>query len=112
MPKMSVIVHLYNKACYIYRCLDSILGQSFPDSEVIVVNDGSTDGSESLVEQRRHPHVRLVSQKNAGPGSARNHGVHLAQSPLVAFLDGDDAWSEDYLKESVEWMDRAGPDVA
>jgi hypothetical protein len=112
MPKISVIVPLYNKACYIDRCLDSILGQSFPDFEVIVVNDGSTDGSETMVERRRHTRVRLVSQENAGPGAARNHGVRLAQSPLVAFLDGDDAWSEDYLKESVQWMDRAGPDVA
>ena len=107
MPKISVVVPLYNKACYIDRCLDSIFGQSFPDFEVIVVNDGSTDGSEGVVERRRHTRVRLVSQENAGPGSARNHGVRLAQSPLVAFLDGDDAWSEDYLKESVQWMDSA-----
>jgi glycosyltransferase involved in cell wall biosynthesis len=47
---------------------------------------------------------RLVSQENGGPGSARNHGVRLAQSPLVPFLDGDDAWSEGYLKENVQWI--------
>jgi glycosyltransferase involved in cell wall biosynthesis len=112
MPKISVVVPLYNKASYIGRCLDSILIQSFSDFEVIVVNDGSTDGSETVVERFRDARVRIVSQDNAGPGSARNHGVRLAQSPLVAFLDGDDAWNEDYLKESVAWMDRAGPDVA
>src|SRR5436305_6569131 len=112
MPKISVIVPLYNKACYIDRCLDSILSQSFPDFEVIVVNDGSTDGGETMVERRRDARVRLVSQENRGPGAARNHGVRLAQSPLAAFLDGDDAWSEHYLKESVQWMDRAGADVA
>ena len=112
MPKISVIVPLYNKAGYIDRCLDSILGQSFPDFELIVVNDGSTDGSEAIVERRRDARLRLVSQANAGPGAARNHGARLAESPLVAFLDGDDAWSEDYLKESVGWMDHVAPDVA
>jgi hypothetical protein len=112
MPHISVIVPLYNKAAYIDRCLDSILGQSFPDFELIVVNDGSTDGGEAIVERRRDPRLRLVSQANAGPGAARNHGARLAQSPLVAFLDGDDAWSEDYLKESVAWMERAAPDIA
>jgi glycosyltransferase involved in cell wall biosynthesis len=112
MPKISVVVPLYNKASYIARCLDSILTQSFSDFEVIVVNDGSTDGSDTVVERFRDVRVRIVSQENAGPGSARNHGVRLAQSPLLAFLDGDDAWNEDYLKESVAWMGRAGPDVA
>jgi hypothetical protein len=112
MPRISIIVPLYNKAGYIARCLDAILGQSFQDFEVIVVNDGSTDGSVAIVERRQDARVRLVSQKNAGPGAARNHGVRLAQSPLVAFLDADDAWTEDYLEESVAAMARAAPDVA
>jgi hypothetical protein len=115
MPRISVIVPLYNKAGYIDRCLDAILGQSFTDFELIVVNDGSTDGSEKAVERRLDPHdprLRLVSQQNAGPGSARNHGVRLAQSPLVAFLDGDDSWDKDYLKDSVARMEAAAPDVA
>jgi glycosyltransferase involved in cell wall biosynthesis len=104
MPEVSVIVPLYNKAAYIDRCLDAILGQSFGDFELIVVNDGSTDGGERAVERRTDPRVRLVSQANAGPGAARNRGARLAGSPLLAFLDGDDAWDTDYLRESVEKM--------
>ncbi len=57
------------------------------------------------------PRMRLVSQANAGPGAARNHGARLAQSPLLAFLDGDDAWDKDYLKESVEKMKSLAPEV-
>ena len=101
MPDVSVIVPLYNKAAYIDRCLDSILGQSYSDFELIVVNDGSTDGSERAVEGRRDLRMRLVSQANAGPGEARNHGARMAEGTLLAFLDGDDAWHPDYLKESV-----------
>jgi glycosyltransferase involved in cell wall biosynthesis len=104
MPQVSVIVPLYNKAGYIDRCLDAILGQSFTDFELIVVNDGSTDGGEKSVERRADPRVKLVSQANAGPGAARNHGARLAAGPLLAFLDGDDAWHPDYLKESVDQM--------
>jgi glycosyltransferase involved in cell wall biosynthesis len=104
MPEVSVIVPLYNKAAYVDRCLDAILGQSFTDFELIVVNDGSTDGGEKAVERRSDARMRLVSQANAGPGAARNHGARLARSPLLAFLDGDDAWHPDYLKESVRTM--------
>src|SRR5947209_14845994 len=112
MLRVSVIVPLYNKARYIGRCLDAIDGQTEGSFEVIVVDDGSTDGGEKLVEKRGDPRVRLVSQENAGPGAARNHGARLAQSPVVAFLDADDAWDRDYLRESLAWMNRTGPDVA
>ncbi|BDC53194.1 fucosyltransferase (plasmid) [Bryobacterales bacterium F-183] len=104
MKRFSVIVPLYNKKRYIRRCLDAILSQSFRDFEVIVVNDGSTDGSEQIVEQEYPSRVRLVTQPNAGPGSARNHGCRLAQSELYAFLDGDDAWEPNYLAESDAWF--------
>lgn len=106
MPAVSVIVPLYNKAAYIDRCLDAILGQSFTDFELIVVNDGSTDGGEKAVALRKDARVKLVPQANAGPGAARNHGARLATGPLLAFLDGDDAWHPDYLKESVAKMRR------
>jgi glycosyltransferase involved in cell wall biosynthesis len=112
MPAVSVVVPLYNKAACIGRCLDAILNQSFGDFELIVVNDGSTDGSEKAVEMRRDPRLRLVSQPNAGPGAARNHGARLAGSSLLAFLDGDDAWHPDYLAESVHRMKDLDPTVS
>jgi len=112
MSEVSVIIPLYNKAAYIDRCLDAIMGQSFSDFDVIVVNDGSSDGGEQRVELRSDPRIRLVRQENRGPGSARNHGARLATAPLLAFLDADDAWHRDYLKESVAGMERAGSGTA
>jgi glycosyltransferase involved in cell wall biosynthesis len=112
MPRVSVIVPLYNKVACIDRCLDSILNQSLEDFELIVVNDGSTDGGEKAVERRKDSRLSLISQKNAGPGAARNRGARLARSPLLAFLDGDDAWHRDYLSESAERMDQLDADVA
>jgi glycosyltransferase involved in cell wall biosynthesis len=114
MPAISVIVPLYNKARFIERAIDAILEQSLTDFEVIVVNDGSSDGSEQIVAARaaRDQRLRLVSQANAGPGSARNLGAGMAASPLLAFLDGDDAWDRDYLRESVRHLRTAASDVA
>ena len=94
---MSVVIPLYNKAKYIKRALDSVLAQSYQDFEVIVVNDGSTDGSEKVVEQYTDPRVRLISQQNAGASAARNRGIVEAKYELVAFLDADDEWHPDYL---------------
>ena len=112
MPTISVVVPLYNKAAYIDRCLDAILGQSFTDFEVIVVNDGSTDGSEKKVEQRGDSRIKLVHQANAGPGAARNRGAGMASGSWLAFLDGDDAWHGDYLKLNRERIRTVGPEVA
>jgi hypothetical protein len=114
MREISVVVPLYNKAAYIGRCLDSILAQSFKDFEVIVVNDGSSDGGEARAQEfaARDSRVRLITQANAGPGAARNFGARVAASPLVAFLDADDAWEPDYLRESVSAMEWLGSEIA
>ena len=114
MPAVSVIVPLYNKARYIERAIDAVLSQSLADFELIVVNDGSSDGSEQIVARRagQDPRLRLVSQTNAGPGAARNRGASMASAPLLAFLDGDDAWDRDYLRESLAHFASAGAEVA
>jgi glycosyltransferase involved in cell wall biosynthesis len=111
-PRISVIVPLYNKAAWIERCLESILRQSFGDFEVIVVDDGSTDGSEIIVGRCPDPRIRLIRQSNAGPGAARNRGVSEARAEIVAMLDADDAWSPDYLSESLRILDQHGERVA
>ncbi|MGA9525396.1 MAG: glycosyltransferase family A protein [Myxococcaceae bacterium] len=110
--RVSVVVPLYNKARWVRRSLDSIAAQSLRDFEVIVVNDGSTDGSEELVEQYPDPRFRLVNQQNAGPGAARNRGIAESRAPLVAFLDADDEWLPTYLERSVRLLERSGPEVA
>ncbi len=104
MPQISVIIPLYNKAEYVSRALDSILSQSFDDFELIVVDDGSTDGSPDVVRGYQDRRLRLIQQENAGPGAARNRGVKEAQGTYVAFLDADDEWMPDYLKRSYETL--------
>jgi glycosyltransferase involved in cell wall biosynthesis len=110
--RVSVVVPLYNKTLWVERCLDSILRQNYADFEVIVVDDGSTDGGEKKVEGLRDPRVRLIRQSNAGPGAARNRGVKEARGEFVAMLDADDAWDPGYLSESVQILDGYGDQVA
>ncbi len=87
----SVIIPVYNRAELLRRALDSLAAQRFRDFEVIVVDDGSTDGSgEAAAQSELNP--RVVRQENAGPGPARNLGVREATGEYVAFLDSDDVW--------------------
>lgn len=88
----SIIIPLYNKAKYICKSIDSVLVQSFDDFEIIVVDDGSTDDSKSIV-QNHYKHLdnlSIITQTNAGPAAARNAGVKYASGDWVLFLDADD----------------------
>ncbi len=96
-PRVTVVMPLFNKASYVRRALASVLGQTFQDFEIVVVNDGSTDGGPDLVRQIQDPRIRLLDQKNAGVSAARNRGIREAQSELVAFLDADDEWTSAFL---------------
>ena len=97
ISEISVVIPLYNKAAEIERTLRSVLEQSVQPREIIVVDDGSTDGSGEIVERVASPLVRLVRQQNAGVSAARNLAISLASGRWVALLDGDDRWCEDYL---------------
>lgn len=103
--KISVIVPLYNKAQWVLRALDSIRRQSFRNFEVIIVDDGSTDGSFELVAKIGDPRLRIIRQQNAGPGAARNRGAAEAKGDYLAFLDADDAWDPRYLERSIRILD-------
>lgn len=96
-PFFSVILPVYNKKDYVRRSAGSVLGQSFRDFELIVVDDGSKDGSPARVKSLKDKRVRLIVQKNAGVSSARNRGVGAARGRYVAFLDADDEWDKGYL---------------
>ena len=91
-PRLSVVVPVYNVESYLAACLDSILAQTFTDLEVLLVDDGSTDGSTAIAEQyaERHTNISMIQQANAGLAAARNTGVKHISGELLAFVDSDD----------------------
>lgn len=95
---ISVVIPLYNKEKTIVKTLQTVLNQSFQDFEIVIVNDGSTDGSAAEVSRIHDSRIRLINQPNAGVSAARNHGIEEASGEFVAFLDADDEWKPDYLK--------------
>lgn len=95
--KISVVIPLYNKRISVIRALNSVLSQTIHVEEIIVVNDGSTDGSEQLIKDFNHPRLRLISQPNAGVSFARNSGIKEAKGDWIAFLDADDIWMPEFL---------------
>ena len=95
-PLVSVIIPVYNGARYLRPALESVLAQTYPRFEVIVVDDGSTDDS-GVIAQSFHD-VRYIHQSNQGVAAARNNGIEAARGEFLAFLDQDDLWTPEKLK--------------
>lgn len=91
MQPVSVIIPTFNRAHTLKRALDSVFNQSMPAHEVIVIDDGSTDKTHSLIKNYNAP-INYMFQKNKGVSSARNAGIKIARNPWLAFLDSDDTW--------------------
>lgn len=104
-PAVSVIIPAYNCEAYIAETLDSVLGQTFGDLEVIVVDDGSTDRTPEIVTSCGAP-VRLVTQANSGVCAARNRGIREAAGQYLCLMDHDDYWFPDKLALQVQEMER------
>lgn len=102
----SVIMPLYNKAAYVEKAIRSVLGQTYPHYELIVVNDGSTDDSAVIAEDllKGVTNARLINQENAGVAVARNNGVAQAKGNYVCFLDADDWWDISFLQEMQQFI--------
>jgi len=96
-PRVSVIVPAYNVAPYIRQAVESALRQTLASLEVIVVDDGSTDGTVAQLSGLADPRLRLIEQRHAGVCASRNTGVGLACAPYIGFLDGDDLWLPEKL---------------
>lgn len=95
--KISVVIPVYNQVLYLAECLDSVLSQTLRDIEVVCVDDGSTDGSEKMLDEyaARDSRVKVIHQENAGVGNARNAGIDAAHGEFIAFMDPDDKYPDD-----------------
>lgn len=103
MPKVSIVVPVYNTAKYLDRCVQSLVCQSYPDIEIILVNDGSSDGSLNIINQWKKRDIRIigVDQKNQGVTCARKNGVQAATGEWVCFVDSDDKIPQNAIEKMV-----------
>lgn len=107
MTKISVIIPCYNGEKYIERCLNSLIAQNSSLFEVIIVNDGSTDNSEKLINRliKNTPNFHLINQKNTGVSVARNSGIKHACGEYISFVDSDDYVSSNYIEKLLSFIE-------
>ncbi|MDR2346350.1 MAG: glycosyltransferase [Planctomycetaceae bacterium] len=113
MPKVSVIIPVYNVEKYLAECLDSAIRQTLHDIEIICINDGSTDHSAEILDEyvKKEPRMIVIHQKNSGPGPARNTGLDLARGEYTAFLDSDDIMKPTLCEKTVNTADLENADM-
>lgn len=99
-PLISVVIPCFNSATYLPEAIESVLSQSYRNFEIIVVNDGSTDNTDEVIQQHLD-RIIFIQQDNAGPAAARNRGIREALGKYVAFLDADDTWLPDKLQNQI-----------
>lgn len=109
-PLVSAIVATYNRADVVSQAIESILGQTYENLEVIIVDDGSTDGTVEVLE-RFGSRLRILRQQNAGPSAARNRGIAAARGEIISFLDSDDIWLPKKIERQVALLEKAGNSV-
>jgi glycosyltransferase involved in cell wall biosynthesis len=109
-PRIAVIIPAYNSGAFLSRALESVLAQTVPAQEVIVVDDGSTDDTAAVAESYGS-RVQVIRQANAGPGAARNRGTRETVSEWLAFLDADDAWLPIKLERQWNALETSGAGV-
>lgn len=100
-PEVSVVIPLFNASWFIGAALDSVLNQTYPVKEIVIVDDGSTDHPEVSLKPYADK-IRYLQTANSGPGSARNLGAKHCSAPLIAFLDADDQWEADKLEKQIQ----------
>ena len=117
MSRLAVIVPVYNVEKLLPRCLDSILAQTYRDFTLILVNDGSTDGSGKICDgyAEKDERIRVIHKENGGPSSARNEGIELQKkldNDLIAFVDSDDYIDPEMYGTMINALDKSGADIA
>jgi len=106
--KISALIPTYNRRARVLRAIDSVLGQTAPVDEIIVVDDGSTDGTAEAIRSRYGSRVAILSQPNAGVSAARNRGIREAHGEWIAFLDSDDVWFPTKIERQIEALATQG----
>jgi glycosyltransferase involved in cell wall biosynthesis len=112
LSPVSVVIPAYNYADFVGLAIQSVLQQDHADFELLVVDDGSTDGTAALVTSFSDPRIRYIHQANAGLSAARNTGIRQARHPLIAFLDADDEWLPTHLSTATAVFARLDPSFA
>ena len=110
VPKVSIIIPTYNRGAVITRAIDSVLGQTYKNIEIIVIDDGSTDSTQSIISQRYPDSLIYQYQTNRGAGTARNIGFTLSTGEYINFLDSDDYFLPENIASKVEAL-RKNPEV-
>lgn len=113
MPKVSVIVPVYNTEKYLERCINSIISQSFKDFELILINDGSKDKSLSIMKEysRKDKRIKVFDQNNKGPALTRNFGINKAKAKYVMFIDSDDYIDDNYIQDYYNAISKEDLDI-
>ena len=111
---ISVIVPVYNAEKYLKKCLDSLVNQSYKDLEIILVNDGSQDGSEKICKdyEEKDSRIILINKNNGGPSSARNLGIEKANGEYLSFIDSDDYLALDFYEKLEKSITKNNADIA
>ncbi len=102
--KISVIIPTYNRLEFLPIAIDSVLSQTYPPYEIIIVDDGSTDGTKDFIKYVYGNSLKYIYQKNQGVSSARNTGIYVSKGDFIAFLDSDDWWNKNKLEEQVKCL--------
>ncbi len=112
--KVTVIIPAYNYSIYLEECINSVYGQSYKNIECIVVNDGSTDNTEKILEDLKkikYQDLIIVNKENAGLSAARNTGIKIASGVLIAFLDADDLWAPNKIENQIKTFNERNADI-
>ena len=114
MPKISVIVPVYNVEQYLPKCLDSIINQTFRDIEIICINDGSTDDSGKVLEEyaQKDSRIKILTQHNSGTAVARNLGLDNSASDYIAFIDSDDVVEANFISILLDNIEKTQADIS
>ena len=112
MPHVSIIMPAFNAEKTIYSAIDSVLNQSFNEWELLIINDGSSDGTLDVISVFKDKRIKLINQANQGVAAARNSGLKIACGEYIAFLDADDLWLPSKIQKQVSTFSQFGEEVA